>query len=197
MIKTLNSSDQQLLEGILTANSEQIKKIYDSVLPSVISYVKENSGVEEDAKDIFQEALMVLYQKLEQGDFTLTCTLKSFLRIMCRNLWLNRLRSLKRMDHRTIEELGMITLEDNLIDNLVESEKERIFLKHFNLLGEDCQFILKQFFGKVPLKIIAEELNTSENYIKKRKFLCKEKLIRSIKADLLYNELKNQNQNQN
>ena len=50
---------------------------------------------------------------------------------------------------------------------------------------------MQWFFDKMPLRKIAKKLDTSEGYIKKRKFICKEKLIKAIKADAIFNELKN------
>ena len=96
MIKAQNQTDQKLLEGVLSADNQSIRQIYDTVLPSVIQWVKENNGTESDARDIFQEAIITLFRKVEEGNFTLTCTLKSFIRIMCRNLWLTRIRNNKK-----------------------------------------------------------------------------------------------------
>ena len=93
MIEAQSAIDQKLLEGLLASDNQSITRVYDLALPAVIRWVKENNGSESDARDIFQEALIALFQKLETGDFKLTCTLKSFLRIMCRNLWLTRLRT--------------------------------------------------------------------------------------------------------
>lgn len=190
MIKALSQTDERLLEGVLSADNQRINAIYDLVLPSIISWVKDNNGTESDARDIFQEALIALFRKLEKGDFELTCTLKSFLRIMCRNLWLVRLRNNKKMDASPIEEKEHVDLGEDLISRLEQSEKEQLFFKHFDSLGEKCQQILQWFFEKVPLKEIAQKLDTSESYIKKRKFICKEKLVKAVQADPVFEELR-------
>ena len=191
MIKAANSDDQQLLEGILHSRSPAIEAVYALALPAVIQWVKENNGSEVDARDIFQEALIALFRKLESGDFTLTCTLKSFIRIMCRNLWLSRLRN-KNRQCSPLEEVELVDLDIDIESRLEQSEKEQLFFKHFDLLGEKCRKILQYFFDKMPLKQIAEKLDTSENYIKKRKFVCKEKLIKAIQTDPNFAELSNQ-----
>jgi len=189
MIMTKHSFDQQLLEGVLKADNKAVTQIYDLALPSVISWVKENNGTEADARDIFQEALMALFRKLEEGNFTLTCTLKSFLRIMCRNLWLTRLRNNKKFQGSNLEDIEPVTLDEGIVERIEKSEKEQLFFKHFDLLGENCRKIMQWFFDKMPLKEIAAKLDTSENYIKKRKFICKEKLIKAIQADPMFKEL--------
>ncbi len=189
MIKANKTEDQNLLEGIRNADPQQIKMVYDQALPSVIAWVLENNGSVADARDIFQEALIALFRKLEQGDFTLTCTLKSYLRILCRNLWLTRLRDRKKMIATPLNAIEEVHLDQEMEKRLEESEREQLFFAHFDLLGDKCREILQWFFDRVPLSQIAERLNTSEAYIKKKKFLCKEKLVKSIQNDPSFKEL--------
>lgn len=189
MIKTINTQDQKLLGGLLQADNQAVKQIYDLALPSVISWVKENNGTEADARDIFQEALIALFRRLEGNNFTLTCTLKSFLRIMCRNLWLARIRDSKKVQLSAMDDAEEEELDEQLLIRLERAEQEQLFFKHFDALGDNCRKILQWFFDKVPLKEIAEKLNTSEGYIKKRKFTCKERLIKAIQSDPVFGEL--------
>ena len=191
VLKSTNDIDSQLLKGVLKADNRSIQQLYDLALPSVISWVEENSGTEADARDIFQEALIGLFRKLENGDFTLTCTLKSFLRIMCRNLWLTKLRDGKKYKASPLEGVEEVSLDKDVVERLEHSERHRLFFKHFDNLGESCRKILSLFFDKIPLTEIAQQLDTSENYIKKRKFQCKEQLVKAVQGDPVFLELKN------
>jgi RNA polymerase sigma factor (sigma-70 family) len=188
VIKAGNADDQQLLEGLLRSDRRSVEAIYTLALPSVIHWVCENNGSEADARDIFQEALIALFRKVEGREFVLTCTLKSFIRIMCRNLWLSRLRN-KGNQAGPLEGIEPVELGEDMEERLERSEREQLFFKHFDQLGEQCRKIMQWFFDKVPLKEIASRLDTSENYIKKRKFICKEKLIKTIQGDPMFNEL--------
>jgi hypothetical protein len=70
------------------------------------------------------------------------------------------------------------------------NERYKLYQKHFTNLGKDCQKVLQLYFDKVPLKNIAQIMGfKSEKYAKKRKFKCKEYLIKSIKQDLEYNKI--------
>ena len=186
------TSDQELLEGIIEADPVRIKQVYDLALPSVIHWVKENNGTEADARDVYQEALIALFRKLEAGDFTLSCTLKSFLRIMCRNLWLAKVRNQKKFTATPLEDIEAINLDAGVVKRLEQSEKEQLYFKHFDQLDENCRKILQWFFDKVSLKEIALKLDTSEGYIKKRKYMCKEKLMKTIQNDPAFEELKSE-----
>ena len=91
-ITATSPTDRALLEGLARSEPVSVRAIYDLALPSVIYYVKQNSGTEADARDIFQDAMMALYHRVGEGELVLTVTLKTYLRVICRNLWLKRLR---------------------------------------------------------------------------------------------------------
>lgn len=186
------AGDQALLKGILEADSRRIQQVYDQALPAVIRWVAENNGTEQDARDVFQEAMIALFRKLEGGDFTLSCTLTSYLRILCRNLWLVRLRDGKKFQATPLEGIEAVDLSHDMLEQLGQAERQRLFFKHFDALGEKCRRILSLFFDKTPLAEIAQQLGTSEGYIKKRKFECKEKLVKAVQRDPLFQELKNE-----
>lgn len=190
MIHTVDPGDQELLEGLRRSDRRAVEAVYDLALPAVIRWVKENNGSEADARDIYQEALIAVFRKLEGGDFQLTCTLKSFLRILCRNLWLARLRNRRKREMRPLEGVEAVELDQDLEARLERSERDQLFFRHFDALGEKCRQILLWFFDKVPLREIAARMDTTEQYIKKRKFTCKEKLLAAVQADPLYEELK-------
>lgn len=184
-----SKNDSELLHGLRNADNEAVREIYRLALPAVIQWVKENSGTESDARDVFQEAILALYKKLESGSFQLTCTLKSFIRIMCRNIWLAKIRN-KSRQVSPLAGLEHVQVDEDTIAHIELAEKRSLYFKHFEQLGADCQNILKWFFDKTPLKEIAGRLDTTESYIKKKKFKCKEKLIKAIQKDPLFNELK-------
>ena len=92
-IEAQNTRNRELLEGILHADKAQVERLYDQCLPGIIRYIKMNKGSEEDAKDIFQDAVVVLYKKLKDMDIILTTSLQSYLLAISRNLWLTTLRN--------------------------------------------------------------------------------------------------------
>lgn len=187
-IIAINETDKALLEALSRGHGAGTKKVYDLALPSVIDWVCKNNGSESDARDIFQEALIALFIKLDKGDFELTCTLKSFLRIVCRNLWLTRLRDSKANKTSPLDGIEH-TIEDDMTDIITETDRQRLFINHFNQLGADCRQLLRLFFDKISFAEIAVQLNTSVGYIKKKKFKCKERLVTAIQHDPLFKEL--------
>jgi RNA polymerase sigma factor (sigma-70 family) len=179
-------SDVDILEGIRTSNPDVIKGIYRAYLPGIITYIRRNSGGEEDARDLFQEAMIVLFRKVKAGNFELRSSLNTYLSSICRNLWYKRLRDRKEV---SIPEGIERPDPDEDLDQLIHlTVQRRLFLQHFQQLGETCREILELYFQKVSMREIAEKLQTTEGYLKKRKFVCKEKVVKAIQQDPLYQE---------
>ncbi|GLR16129.1 RNA polymerase sigma factor [Portibacter lacus] len=185
------SKDKNLiyLEGIKTRNSKVIQEIYDDILPGITSWVKQNGGQLDDAKDLFQEMIISIYKKQQQGEFELTCTFWSYSLVVCRNLWFAKNRKKDKIKYQ--EDVGSdhVSLDLDMQSTIEQQEQIMIYRKHFNSLAEKCQKVLSMFFAKVKMSEIAKKLDTSEAYIKKKKFKCKEELVSRIKADALYEEL--------
>src|SRR5687767_7786745 len=89
--------DDQLLLQLKNGDSTSFKQLYKTYFPSVALYVKQNMGNTADAEDLFQEAILVLVQKVRQPEFALTSSLKTYLYAIAKNLWLKRLRDNKLM----------------------------------------------------------------------------------------------------
>jgi RNA polymerase sigma factor (sigma-70 family) len=191
MITSAHTKDLPLLEGLRDGKADSIDRIYTACYRQVRVMIMNNAGNEDDAKDIFQDAMMALYLRLRNGDFALTCKLSSYLQVVCRNLWLFRLRNQSVMT--TMEKVGdeRVQLDNTLIQEMTSIDQRNLMYKHFEALPDNCRKILALFFDKVPMADIAAELQSTEAYIKKRKFLCKSRLVEQIKADPVYKELRN------
>ncbi|MEO1052846.1 MAG: sigma-70 family RNA polymerase sigma factor [Bacteroidota bacterium] len=181
---------QREVEKLLAGDQGFITTLYQEVFPSIVRLIRSNSGNDEEAKDLFQDALMATYKKARDERFVLTCSLKSFIYAVSRNIWLYRLRDKrKRKDETDI--IPEDTVSDVDIEKLMDDyEKVKLYKKHFKKLTEDCKQVLKLHFEGNAMDDIAIHMGYgSKEYAKKKKFKCKEKLIQSIKADPVYHEL--------
>ncbi len=97
----IDSTEQQLLEGLALNDRKAIETIYKRHYNMVQALILNNSGYPDDARDIFQEAMIVLYEKVRSGSFELNCQLKTYLYSVCRRLWLKRLGQLQKIVFRS------------------------------------------------------------------------------------------------
>lgn len=185
-IKAISEDDQRLLQGIINANKDQLIIFYNQFLPEVLLFVKKNNGGEEDGKDVFQDAIIVLHKKVKEG-LELQVPLRRYFMTICRNLWLMQIRKKKRMTVLDGTEIDDVT--PDVLQKMEQTMQDNLYYKHLRQLSENCQEILRQFFDKAAMKAIAEKMNSSESYVKKRKHICKEKLVAAIKADPEYKEI--------
>lgn len=178
-----------MIEGVRQGNPEVIRYIYKQYHPAIVKLVETNSGSKEDAHDVFQEALVVFYQKTQTNDFSISCQFLTYFYAIARNLWSNRLRK-KSGREASLEDTHLEHPAEAETPVLEESEEYYLYRKMFLRLGSDCQKVLRLFLRKVPMEKIMTQMGYgSIGYTKKRKFLCKEKLVAMIKADPGYDEL--------
>jgi len=84
-------SDDAILNGLKEKRADSIRYLYREYFPLAKSIVEKNSGSYQDAEDVFQDGIIVLYQKILSGPLTLNCSLKTFFFSICRNIWMQRL----------------------------------------------------------------------------------------------------------
>jgi RNA polymerase sigma factor (sigma-70 family) len=187
----INYSNEELLNGILRNDNVILQHIYKNFYYKVNLYIKKNSGNDEDANDVFQEAIIVVYRKLKANDLIIDCSFETYLYSVCKFLWYKQLTRQKSEKEMIIDSTPIEAEFDHDFTELVErNERFKLYQKHFQLLGSDCQKLLQLFFDKVPLKQIAQIMGFSgEKYVKKRKYKCKEYLVTSIKQDVSFRKL--------
>jgi len=182
-------SDDALLKGLKEKQSDSIRYLYREYFPLAKSIVEKNSGSYQDAEDVFQDGIIVLYQKILSGPLILNCSLKTFFFSVCRNIWMQRLDRKWRLlysDDLVSEAVGdydAIPIEINE----EKLERTRLYQIHFLSLPSDCQKILRMFLSKTSLKEISECMGFKDvHYAKTRKYLCKNMLRKKILMDPRY-----------
>ncbi len=190
----MQKEKKDILNLILKGDAETINQLYQKCFPAIRQLVVNNSGLIEDAEDVFQEALVVLYRKINGNTLVLNCALSTYIYSICRNMWLDRLRRQSRTIGVIDGDWEIVDLDDDTVETIYQNDRYKLFQKHFHNIGEGCKKLLSLFFEGKSMKLITKTLGFgSEQYTRKRKFLCKEKLVNNIKADPLYCELKQEN----
>jgi len=181
----------EIITGIRSRDNSVLQYIYKEYYPTIHHFITCNSGTPDDAKDIFQESIIVIYRKLkDQNHFFLNSSFKTFIYSIARHLWLKQLRTQKYEDKKISDQQKFIELKEEPFKIENEDLRVSLYQKYFQELPEDCQKILQLTVQDMPQKEIARVLGfKSENYVKKRKHYCKDFLIRKIKEDPLYNDL--------
>jgi RNA polymerase sigma factor (sigma-70 family) len=172
----VNIYDQEkvLLEGLAANDSNAIETIYRENYTAIQAFIVKNNGYPDDAKDIFQEAMIVLFEKAKSSSFVLTCQIKTYLYSVCRRLWLKKLQKQNRYNPsiEMIEET--IPVEDEI--ELHQKKNEDFILMETTLskIGEPCKSLLEAFYiHKKTMPEIADDFGyTNADNAKTQKYKC-------------------------
>jgi RNA polymerase sigma factor (sigma-70 family) len=181
-------NETELLQGLARNDRKAVETIYKEHFNMVQALVVNNSGSAEDAKDIFQEALMVLYEKVTAGGFELHCQLKTYLYSVSRRLWLKKLLQQNRF---IIGEAHgeTVPVEEELETHEQRNQDFELMEKALGGLGEPCRSLLEAFYlQKKGMQEIAASFGyTNADNAKNQKYKC---LMRLKK--LFFSQYKNE-----
>ena len=173
-------SDEDIILGIQRGDNLAVQQLYKRYYPTVAKMIINNNGDAEEAQDIFQEAVMVLYDKIRQGNFELSSKLQTFLYAVARRLWLKQLtRGASKFRKDNITDLAETLVADDALEEyeLLES-KLTMMEEALNGLGEPCKSIIQDFYIlNKSMTDIAEKFGyTNADNAKTQKYKCLQRL---------------------
>lgn len=180
--------DEEILFGIKVNDNLVLNYVYDKYFISISSFVISNNGTKEDAEDVFQEAIIIIFRKIKFEQLTLTCSFYTYIFSICKKLWLKQLR--QKHLQITLDENDYIYDYDIDEDFINKNEKLSLYQKHFKKLKKKCQNILQLSIKSIPIIEIVKK--TGYKNIKSaiaKKYRCKKQLISKIKADPAYKQI--------
>ena len=187
----LDLTDKELIESIRSGNKDRVfQQLYREVLPVVKNFICSNSGSEEEAYDIFQDAIVLFYKKVVSGNFNDKYKIKGFIYTVCRNLWINRVKRINR--HQNIEDTSDFEdVSDNVLHEILTKEKREVIKKIFENLDAKCMELLKYsvFYG-MKMEDIKERMGlASVNAAKTQNYRCKKQLFEKAKKHKYFKDL--------
>ena len=166
--------DQLLLKGLANSDNGSIESIYRTNYTMIQTFVVNNNGSADDARDIFQEAMVVLYEKSGDKSFSLNCQLKTFVYSICRRLWLKRLQQLSKFTTQ-VESLEESVSVEEAVDAHEKVNNDYILMESsMNKMGEPCKSLLDAYYlQKKNMQEIAQEFGyTNADNAKTQKYKC-------------------------
>ena len=182
-------SDDGIVEGLRLRKDEIVKFVYKEFFPMIRHLIINNSGTDQDAEDIFQDALVIVYNRIINDELSLNSSFKTFFYSVCRNIWLQRLGKMKERNLEFVDFESIIAVPESSQEEIysIENKKHKLYQIHFLQLSLDCQKVLQLFLRKISLREIAGIMGyKTEKYAKTRKFNCKEELKLRILNDPNY-----------
>ena len=181
-------STEKILAGIVENDRIVIQYVYDKYFVSIKNYVIKHGGTDNDAWDVFQDSLMVVYEQAQSGNLVLQNKFITYFYSICKYRWLKLLRDRSPNQYEEFEyknEVEVLGYNNYVaqIDEAIElEERERIYQENFLKLSKECQKLFKLLAKGLTTSEITKELNyKSTGFTYKKRRLCKEQLLRRIK----------------
>lgn len=169
-----DTNEQVLLIGLANNDSKAIETIYKDNFNMVQSFILNNNGSYDDARDIFQEAVIALYEKAQTESFVLTCQIKTYLYSICRRLWLKRLQQMGKYSRKIETVEDTVAVEEDLEAHEKRNAEFIIMDRALNSLGEPCKSLLEGYYlKKMNMAKLAEDFGyTNADNAKTQKYKC-------------------------
>jgi RNA polymerase sigma factor (sigma-70 family) len=154
--------------------SRLLDELYESNFYVVARYVSRKGGSLDDAKDVFHDALVALYVKLEEGREI--DSYPAYLVGIAKNLWRRRLGTERHSSLENVDEFN-----DHHDETLIN---ESMLLQSLKLVGEKCLQLLSSFYFErmsIP-NLIARFGFKNEHSASVQKYKCIEKLREELKS---------------
>jgi RNA polymerase sigma factor (sigma-70 family) len=179
-------SDEDLVRGIMRHEDRVLRYLYTNLYGKVESFVTVNNGSKAEAKDVFQEGVIALYQNLESGRYQLESTTKltSYLFQICKFKWYSQLRSAhKKRTIGSVDNLQPGIYDVSFEKDTHEWEEIKYVRDAIDKLGDACKDLLLAFyFEEKSMKEIAQRLGQQTNSVKNAKYRCMQKLKEILKT---------------
>jgi RNA polymerase sigma factor (sigma-70 family) len=167
-------NEQALLKGLANNDSRAVETLYKSHFGMIQHFVTNNNGSLDDARDVFQEAMITLYEKVQSDSFSLTCQIKTYLFSICKHLWLKRLQQMGRYSAPLSTEEESVSVETDMDDFAKKDAAFAIMDRALNSLGEPCKSLLEGYYlNKKDMQALAAEFGyTNSDNAKNQKYKC-------------------------
>lgn len=193
MNKNNSYTEKEIINGIIAENDDVLLYIYKNSYRPVRHLITTNSGNEEDARDIFQEALVILFKKLKSNNLRLYCSVSTFIYSIARLLWLKELKIRGKEVSGYNDYDNYVDENSNIIKVYEYNERLSFYRRIFEQLSEDCKKILQMVMKSFTIQEITKIMGySSEQHTKNRRYRCKKALVNRIMQNPEYYELKNE-----
>lgn len=168
------SIDNALLKGLANHDTKVIEILYKQHFGLIQSFIIQNNGSCDDARDVFQDAMIVLYEKAKDEGFLLTAQIKTYIYSICRRLWLKKLQKKQKFQGGITDLLEDIPVEEGIeLKEKLDKDFEIMDIA-MKSLGEPCKSLLESYYIlKKHMLEIAEDFGyTNADNAKNQKYKC-------------------------
>ena len=173
-------TDREIIDALRKGGSKEdqvLRFLYQEYKGMIQQFINKNNGSSEEGKDVFQDALIALYENIKSGKFKGDSTISSYLYSIARFMWLNRLKR-KNIEWKILDSQPKADIEDSHLPSLLEKESQQKVMDLFAQLGEQCKTILVYaIYREYNMREISQKMNyENEQVARNKKYKCLKRL---------------------
>ena len=175
----LQFTDSQFIDGLRTNSNEVLTALYKKYYNIVLKLIVSNNGTQEEAQDIYQETIIIVFENVKKTQFELNCQLQTYIYSIAKRLWLKQLKKNgKTFLFKEGEEEGVADVTNDLSEHFKKEDDIFKMNQSMELLGEPCNTIITDFYVlKLSMDDIAEKFGyTNSDNAKTQKYKCLQRL---------------------
>lgn len=153
---------------------ENFEYLYEEVFPVVADIVSKQGGSFHDAKDIFQDALIIFYEKSVDGELDIKLSNEAYIVGIAKHLWIKKFKSKYRILFDALEK--QITLPGDYFEP--ETIKTNRLLRLLEVAGKKCIELLRSiYYDKLSMNEVSQVHGFSTPHSASvQKYKCIEKI---------------------
>ena len=172
-------TDSEIVQCLRKRQSHAVRYLFNRYMPMIRLMITQMGGTVEDAKDVFQDGLIIMLEKIDNNELVLRCKFKTFLYSICENLWkavLMKRKASENYIHRRID-----TDSEKDFTEVYDNELyQNIFEDVYETLDPVSRQILKLYWQDYSPKEIAVKLGYTYGYVRKKKCESQGELIKKL-----------------
>lgn len=175
-----NPTDEMLIKGLHTKQNEWVNVLYNKARPTIIRYALNNDSSVDEAEDLVQNTVIIVYEQILLGKLVLTSSMTTYIYGIAKNLWLKELRKKRNLVLRPPDEADF---DSENQDDLTEYRLNQL-QRAIEELDAKCQEILKsRYWQNMRFNEMSQIYNTTVASLKMKSSRCHESLQLIIKRN--------------
>ncbi|MCK9410643.1 MAG: sigma-70 family RNA polymerase sigma factor [Bacteriovoracaceae bacterium] len=140
------NNDAKILDLMHQGDDEALVMLFRQNQKAVSSYVLRNNGSQDDAEDVLQESVIILWERVKRGRFEYSAKLSTFIFAVAKNVWSRKRMRKYREPATEFENSALDSGEQSALDSLIDSERSRLIASALEKLGDPCRMLLVLYY---------------------------------------------------
>lgn len=185
---------QEILKGISENNRIVVQFVYDRYFKDITKFIEKFGGSYDDATDIFQDGIIVIYEQMKNGDAKKIQNFRAYFFSICKYKWFNMVRNGRYGEFTNVEMEEILpsfeynVLSEKLNDILEKERRVKIYFNSFMKLNSMCQKMIRFIAHGWSVEDIAAEMNLSVIYTYRKRQNCLNKLTELVEKSIKMNQ---------